>query len=53
MAVEPLEELKRLLRRLFEAWDGWIDSDQWAGPEYDSLAAAIEALRRRLEEDSA
>ena len=53
MAADPLDELRRLLRRLFEAWDAWIDSDQWAGLEYDSLAAAIEALKRRLGQDSA
>ncbi|HLG72569.1 MAG TPA: hypothetical protein VK009_19300 [Chloroflexota bacterium] len=50
--ADPLEELKRLLRRLFEAWEAWIESDQWAGPEYDALAATIEALRRQLEEES-
>jgi len=47
-----MDELKRLVQRLIEAWDAWIDSDRWEGPEYDTLAAAVEALRRHIEEES-
>lgn len=50
MALDPAEEFRRLVRRLLEAWDSWMDSDSWAGREYDELAAAVEALRRQLEE---
>ena len=46
----PMDELRRLVRRLLEAWDAWMDTDSWGGPEYDVLAAAVEGLRRHLEE---
>ena len=50
MAAEPLEELKRLVRRLLDAWDAWLDSDTWDGPQYEELNAAVQGLRRYLEE---
>ena len=50
MAEEYQEELERLIRRLLEAWAVWLDADDNFGPEYESLNAAIEALRRQLQE---
>ena len=47
-----MDELKRLVRSLVEAWDAWIDTDTWDGPEYDALAAAVYALRRYLDTSS-
>ena len=49
-ANQYLEELHRLIRRLLQAWDGWLDADEDFGAEYESLNAAIEALRRHLQE---
>jgi uncharacterized protein YukE len=50
MADQYLDELRRLVRRLIEAWSGWLDADDNFGAEYEALNAAIEALRRELEE---
>jgi uncharacterized protein YukE len=50
MADRYLEELERLIRRLIEAWDGWLDADENFGPAYEILNAAVEALRRQLQE---
>ncbi|MDE3075268.1 MAG: hypothetical protein KGJ86_07550 [Chloroflexota bacterium] len=46
-----MDEIKRLVRELLEAWDGWVDSDEWSGSEYDALAEAIKRLRQQLEKD--
>jgi hypothetical protein len=45
-----VDEFRRLVRQLLDAWDAWMDTDAWSGPEYDALATAVEALRRHLEE---
>ena len=45
-----MDELKRRVRRLLDAWDAWMDTDAWEGHEYDELGAAVEDLRRHLEE---
>ena len=50
MAEQYADELKRLVRRLIQAWDGWLDADENFGPEYEALNAAVEALRRELQE---
>jgi hypothetical protein len=50
MADHYVEELERLVRRLIDAWLAWLDADDNFGPEYESLNAAVEALRRELEE---
>lgn len=47
-----MDELKRLVRSLIEAWDAWMDTDTWEGPEYDALSAAVDALRRYLADSS-
>ena len=47
-----MDELTRLVQRLIESWDAWMDTDSWEGPKYDALAAAVEALRRYLQEAS-
>ena len=44
-----MDEMKRLVRELLEAWDSWVDSDDWSGPDYDVLAEAIRRLREQLE----
>ena len=44
------DELERLIRRLLEAWSTWLDADDNFGAEYEALNAAIEALRRQLQE---
>ena len=50
MADQYLEELERLIRRLIDAWDSWLDADENFALEYEALNAAIEALRREMEE---
>ena len=50
MADQELDELRRLIRRLVQAWDAWLDADEDFGAAYEVLNAAIEALRRELEE---
>ena len=50
MAEQYQEELERLIRRLLEAWSEWLDADDNFGAEYEALNAAIEALRRQLQE---
>ena len=50
MAAQYADELKRLVRRLIQAWDAWLDADENFGPEYEALNAAVEALRRELQE---
>ena len=50
MADRYVDELERLIRRLIEAWQAWLDADEDFGPEYEALNAAIEALRRQLQE---
>jgi hypothetical protein len=47
-----LDELKSLVQRLIERWDAWMDTDTWEGPEYDMVAAAVEALRLYLQHAS-
>ena len=49
MADQELEELRRLIRRLVQAWADWLDADENFGTEYEALNAAVEALRRELE----
>jgi hypothetical protein len=44
-----MNELERLVRRLLEAWDAWIDADAWSGPQYDALNDAVQALRQHIE----
>ena len=50
MAASAAEELERLVRRLLDAWDAWMETDTWEGPEYEALNAAVQGLRRHLEE---
>lgn len=50
MADRYLDELERLVGRLIDAWLSWLDADDNFGPEYEALNAAVEALRRELEE---
>ena len=50
MATPNGPDLKRLIRRLLEAWDAWLDADENFGREYEELNAATEALRRYLQE---
>ena len=50
MASGAAEELERLVRRLLDAWDAWMDTDTLEGPEYEALNAAVQGLRRHLEE---
>jgi hypothetical protein len=45
-----MDELERLVHELLDAWDAWMDTDTWGGPEYDALAAAVDALRQRIDE---
>jgi len=50
MADRELDELRRLIRRLVQAWDAWLDADENFGADYELLNAAVEALRRELDE---
>ena len=50
MAGPIPSDLERLIRRLVKAWDAWLDADENFGAEYEELNAAIEALRRFLQE---
>ena len=43
-----MDELKRLVQQVLEAWDAWLDSDDWSGPEYEALAEAIQRLRDNI-----
>ena len=38
-----MEELKRLVWELLQAWDAWMDSDEWSGPAHDHLADGSDA----------
>ena len=42
-------EIEPLVRQLIVAWDAWIESDSWSGPEFDALNDAAEALRAHVE----
>ena len=44
-----MDELKRLVRELLDAWDAWMDTDEWSGPAYDELAEAVRRLREHLD----
>ena len=50
MADQELEQLRRLIGRLVQAWDAWLNADENFGADYEVLSAAVEALRRELEE---
>ncbi len=50
MAASAAEELERLVRRLLDAWDAWMDTDTLGGPAYEALNAAVQGLHRHLEE---
>jgi hypothetical protein len=50
MAEQYTGELERLVRRVVQAWDAWLDADENFGREYEALNAAVEALRRELQE---
>ena len=50
VANEELDELRRLIQRVVQAWDAWLDADEDFGAAYEVLNAAVEALRRELEE---